>query len=112
MDLELYLCFKIQKMNAWCIRPANWAEVWNGNKELCEGRYTALFNTEEEAKQICEQLNQAYYQDQIIREARELIGKYKNNVDECGTYVETYTGWKLIPEILNEISEILDRNVK
>ncbi len=106
---ELYLCFKIQKMNAWCIRPANWAGVWNGDKELCEGKYTALFNTEEEAKQICEQLNQSYYQDQIIREAREYIKSHIQKYDIDGSIGD-----------LNEFDvlanpktllEILDRNV-
>lgn len=110
MDLELYLYFKIQKMNAWCIRPANWAGVWNGNKELCEGRYTALFNTEEEAKQICDQLNQAYYQDQIIREAREKLNQ------DIGDLINYGDGHFTFPsEIVKSLKlylEILDRNVK
>lgn len=106
MDLELYLCFKIQKMNAWCIRPANWAGVWNGNKELCEGRYTALFNTEEEAKQVCEQLNQAYYKDQIIREAKEKLSFIDKALEE-----DTLNTMLCITKI-NKAIEILDRNVK
>lgn len=42
-----------------------------------------------------------------IDKAATILHKYKKNIDETGTYVETYTGWKLISEIFDELEEIL-----
>lgn len=114
MDLELYLYCKIQKMNAWCIRPMNWAGVWNKDKELCEGNFTALFNTEQEAKKICEQLNQAYYKEQIIREAREYVENHSLYEEEYDYDFEENIHLSGISDITakKELLEILDRNVK
>lgn len=44
---------------------------------------------------------------QRIDKAIEYIEKDKKNMDSSGSYVETYTGWKLIPEILEDLSKIL-----
>ena len=46
-------------------------------------------------------------QKKVIDKANKLINHYLKNTDESGPYVETNTGWKLIPEILKELEDIL-----
>lgn len=46
-------------------------------------------------------------QKEAIDKENKLINHYLKNTDESGSYVETYTGWKLIPEILKELLDIL-----
>lgn len=46
-------------------------------------------------------------QKEVIDNANKLINHYLKNIDESGSYVETNTGWKLIPEILKELEDIL-----
>lgn len=46
-------------------------------------------------------------QKEAIDNANKLINHYLKNIDESGSYVETNTGWKLIPEILKELEDIL-----
>lgn len=52
--------------------------------------------------------------EQQVKKQKEVIDKLnirieenKKNIDESGSFVETYTGWKLIPEILEELLDIL-----
>lgn len=68
--MKIYIYCKLQNTpNAWCIRPVDWEGCWNNKQELYAGSYVALFNTEEEAKMICEQLNSAYYNNEKIKVA-------------------------------------------
>ena len=46
-------------------------------------------------------------QKEVIDKANKLINHYLKNTDESGSYVETNTRWKLIPEILKELEDIL-----
>ncbi len=46
-------------------------------------------------------------QKEVIDKVNKLINHYLKNTDESGSYVETNTGWKLIPEILKELEDIL-----
>lgn len=39
-------------------------------------------------------------QKEVIDKVNKLINHYLKNTDESGSYVETNTRWKLIPEIL------------
>ncbi len=45
---------------------------------------------------------------EVINKVNKLINHYLKNIDESGSYVETNTGWKLIPEILKELKKILN----
>ncbi len=51
--------------------------------------------------------NQVKKQKEVIDKANKLINHYLKNTDESGSYVETNTRWKLIPEILKELLDIL-----
>ena len=51
--------------------------------------------------------NQVKKQKEVIDKTIKLINHYLKNTDESGSYVETNTGWKLIPEILKELEDIL-----
>jgi tRNA 2-selenouridine synthase SelU len=46
-------------------------------------------------------------QKEVIDKVNKLINHYLKNTDESGSYVETNTRWKLIPEILKELLDIL-----
>lgn len=46
-------------------------------------------------------------QKEVIDKVNKLINHYLKNTDESGSYVETNTRWKLIPEILEELLDIL-----
>ena len=46
-------------------------------------------------------------QKEVIDKANKLINHYLKNTDKSGSYVETNTRWKLIPEILEELLDIL-----
>ena len=46
-------------------------------------------------------------QKEVIDKLNIRIEENKKNIDESGSFVETYTGWKLIPEILEELLDIL-----
>lgn len=50
---------------------------------------------------------QAKKQKEVIDKVNKLINHYLKNTDESGSYVETNTRWKLIPEILKELLDIL-----
>ena len=52
-----------------------------------------------------QQENQKY--KEVIDKLNIRIEENKKNIDESGSFVETYTGWKLIPEILEELLDIL-----
>lgn len=62
---------------------------------------TKLIN---EIKKLEEQ-NKKY--KEVIDKLNIRIKQNKKNIDESGSFVETYTGWKLIPEILEELLDIL-----
>lgn len=51
--------------------------------------------------------NQVKKQKEVIDKVNKLINHYLKNTDESGSYVETNTRWKLIPEILKELLDIL-----
>lgn len=51
-------------------------------------------------------------QKEVIDKINKLINYYLKNTDESGSYVETNTGWKLIPEILKELEDILKGEIK
>lgn len=55
-------------------------------------------------KELQEQVKK---QKEVIDKANKLINHYLKNIDESGSYVETNTRWKLIPEILKELEDIL-----
>lgn len=72
--MYLYLCCKLQNTpNAWCIRPIDWEGCWNEKLELYRGSYTALFNTEREAKEVCDQLNKVYILQQQLNETKQKL---------------------------------------
>lgn len=50
---------------------------------------------------------QSKKQKEVIDKVNKLINHYLKNTDESGSYVETNTRWKLIPEILEELLDIL-----
>ena len=59
-------------------------------------------------------INEIKILEQQVKKQKEVIDKLnirieenKKNIDESGSFVETYTGWKLIPEILEELLDIL-----
>ena len=52
--------------------------------------------------------NKVKKQKEVIDKINKLINHYLKNTDESGSYVETNTGWKLIPEILKELLDILN----
>lgn len=47
-------------------------------------------------------------QKEVIDKLNIRIEENKKNIDESGSFVETYTDWKLIPEILEELLDILE----
>lgn len=66
------------------------------------------FIIREDNKPTYEQLEQQVKkQKEVIDKTIKLINHYLKNTDESGSYVETNTGWKLIPEILKELLDIL-----
>lgn len=71
------------------------------------------YKTLEELKsELGDKFDEYMYQANIellnkIDKANKLINHYLKNTDESGSYVETNTGWKLIPEILKELKDIL-----
>lgn len=56
---------------------------------------------------ISELEQQVKKQKEVIDKVNKLINHYLKNTDESGSYVETNTRWKLIPEILEELLDIL-----
>lgn len=57
--------------------------------------------------EIYELKQQCKKQKEVIDKLNIRIEENKKNIDESGSFVETYTGWKLIPEILEELLDIL-----
>lgn len=47
--------------------------------------------------------------EEVIKEAREYVNHSKKNIDESGMYVETYTKWKLVSDVLDDLLEILSK---
>lgn len=47
--------------------------------------------------------------EEVIKEAREYVNHSKKNIDESGMYVETYTKWKLVPDVLDDLLKILSK---
>lgn len=79
---------------------------------------TDRVGADEEYQLVCQRnyLSTKYIEnlEQQCKKQKEAIDKLnirieenKKNIDESGSFVETYTGWKLIPEILEELSDIL-----
>ena len=79
---------------------------------------TDRVSADEEYQLVCQRnyLSTKYIEnlEQQCKKQKEAIDKLnirieenKKNIDESGSFVETYTGWKLIPEILEELSDIL-----
>lgn len=66
-------------------------------KDVFKELFNEMINWKEESKK----------QKEVIDKVNKLINHYLKNTDESGSYVETYTGWKLIPEILKELLDIL-----
>lgn len=62
---------------------------------------TKLINKIKVLEQQCKK------QKEVIDKLNIRIEENKKNIDESGSFVETYTGWKLIPEILEELLDIL-----
>lgn len=62
---------------------------------------TKLINEIKNLEQQCKK------QKEVIDKVNKLINHYLKNTDESGSYVETNTRWKLIPEILKELLDIL-----
>lgn len=77
------------------------------NKELnrmCELYGQSLYNADlTKAEKRAEQL------ENIRKEVMEYIEKDKLNIDESQCYVETQTGWKMIPKIYDDLSNILNK---
>lgn len=84
----------------------------------CDGIiYDGLFLREPEIKELekrLKEINKITDLKQQVKKQQEVIDKLnirieenKKNIDESGSFVETYTGWKLIPEILEELLNIL-----
>ena len=76
------------------------------NDIVCESSsdYAVLnnaYNYIENLEQQCKK------QKEVIDKVNKLINHYLKNTDESGSYVETNTRWKLIPEILKELLDIL-----
>lgn len=61
---------------------------------------------EEENKSLQSQLKE---KEEVIKEAREYVNHSKKNIDESGMYVETYTKWKLVSDVLDDLLEILSK---
>ena len=47
--------------------------------------------------------------EEVIKEAREYVNHSTKNIDESGMYVETYTKWKLVSDVLDDLLEILSK---
>ena len=47
--------------------------------------------------------------EDLLKEAREYVNHSKKNIDESGMYVETYTKWKLVSDVLDDLLEILSK---
>lgn len=66
---------------------------------------------EKELNDVVDYINdleqQCKKQKEVIDKLNIRIEENKKNIDESGSFVETYTGWKLIPEILEELLDIL-----
>ena len=60
----------------------------------------------EENKSLQSQLKE---KEEVIKEAREYVNHSKKNIDESGMYVETYTKWKLVSDVLDDLLEILSK---
>lgn len=69
----------LKKHIAYYIRPIDWAGIWNKDDELISGNYYALFNEENDAKKITEQLNLAV---NLKQEKEELINYCKDEIEE------------------------------
>lgn len=67
-------------------------------KDVFKELFNEMLSWKEESKK----------QKEVIDKTNKLINHYLKNTDESGSYVETYTGWKLIPEILKDLKDILN----
>lgn len=82
----------------------------NYNKICMIIRKTDLLNHDEKNELHLYLMNlkqQCKKQKEVINKLNIRIEENKKNIDESGSFVETYTGWKLIPEILEELLDIL-----
>ena len=61
---------------------------------------------EDEIKHLQQKVEQL---ENIRKEAIEYIEKDKLNIDDSQCYVETQTGWKMIPEIYDNLLNILNK---
>ena len=87
----------------------------NYNKLFMIIRKTDLLNFDEKQELQLYLMNlqeQVDKQKEVIDKINKLINYYLKNTDESGSYVETNTGWKLIPEILKELEDILKGEIK
>lgn len=66
-------------------------------KDVFKELFNEMINWKEESQK----------QKEVIDKLNIRIEENKKNIDESGSFVETYTGWKLIPEILEELLDIL-----
>nr|DAM50312.1 MAG TPA: hypothetical protein [Caudoviricetes sp.] len=66
-------------------------------KDVFKELFNEMVNWKEESQK----------QKEVIDKVNKLINHYLKNTDESGSYVETNTRWKLIPEILKELLDIL-----
>ena len=86
MNLEDYNKYYIQGSDHYLIP-----------KDVFKALFNEMINWKEESKK----------QKEVIDKVNKLINHYLKNTDESGSYVETNTRWKLIPEILKELLDIL-----
>ena len=93
-----YIVCKLYDKNQWCIRPSDWEGVWTEDWELKHGNYIALFDNEENAKEICKQLNNINEIKNILRE-EEILDK-NDNLNEYLMSVYTLNDIKKIFELL------------
>ena len=80
------------------------------NKYYIQGSDHYLIPKDEFKELFNEMINwkeESIKQKEVIDKANKLINHYLKNTDESGSYVETNTRWKLIPEILKELEDIL-----
>lgn len=86
MKIEDYNKYYIQGSDHYLIPKDEFKELFN-----------EIINWKEESQK----------QKEVIDKLNIRIEENKKNIDESGSFVETYTGWKLIPEILEELLDIL-----
>ncbi len=87
MKIEDYNKYYIQGSDHYLIPKDEFKELFN-----------EMINWKEESQK----------QKEVIDKLNIRIEENKKNIDESGSFVETYTGWKLIPEILEELLDILN----